>query len=110
MGRLGLALVLLGFVSSATGCAMCSNPYDCFYGAYGGTWPREDMTSGRVGSAFSPAGSHVLESEAPVPAPTPASGPSGQFDSGDPSIEPILKQRSSTLLEDCRVWLLSLDT
>ena len=86
MGRLGFALVLLGFVSSTMGCAMCSNPYDCFYGAYGGTWQREDMTHGRVGSAFSPAGSHALESEAPSP--TPASITSSQYYSGDPSVEP----------------------
>ena len=92
MGRLGFALVLLGFVSSATGCAMCSNPYDCFYGAYGGTWQREDMTQGRVGSAFSPAGSRVSETEAPVPTPAPApASATGQFDAGDPSIEPISK-------------------
>ena len=94
MGRLGFALVLLGFVCSTMGCAMCSNPYDCFYGAYGGTIQREDMTHGRVGSAFSPAGSRVLEMEtpapAPAPAPTPASGTSGQYDSGDPSVEPML--------------------
>ena len=39
-----------------TGCAMCSNDFDCFYGAYGGRVCRDDMVCGRVNSVIRPAG------------------------------------------------------
>lgn len=46
-------IVALGF----TGCTVCQQPLEDFtYAAYGGLTPRADMTHGRVGSAFSPAG------------------------------------------------------
>ena len=37
------------------GCAMCANPHDCKYAAYGGRRERTDMVHGRVGSVFDPA-------------------------------------------------------
>jgi hypothetical protein len=38
-----------------SGCAMCANPHDCKYAAYGGRRARADMVHGRVGSVFDPA-------------------------------------------------------
>jgi len=37
------------------GCAMCANPHDCKYAAYGGYRERADMVHGRVGSVIDPA-------------------------------------------------------
>jgi hypothetical protein len=39
----------------SSGCAMCANPYDDSYAAYGGRRERTDMVHGRVGSEFDPA-------------------------------------------------------
>ncbi|MEM8680551.1 MAG: hypothetical protein AAGF97_14485 [Planctomycetota bacterium] len=52
-GRLWLVLGLLACLQS--GCAMCANDYDCYYPAYGGSVPREDMVCGRVNSIIRPA-------------------------------------------------------
>lgn len=57
--RLLMCVALLGFTVSATGCAMCCAPDDPNYAAYGGRWERHDAEYGRVGSAFTPAGSPV---------------------------------------------------
>lgn len=57
--RLLLCFALLGFAVSATGCAMCCAPDDPNYAAYGGRWERHDPQYGRVGSAFTPAGSPI---------------------------------------------------
>jgi hypothetical protein len=46
-------LILLPLL--ATGCALCANPYDASYAAYGGLRQRTDMVHGRVGSVFDPA-------------------------------------------------------
>ncbi|MDA1052735.1 MAG: hypothetical protein O3C40_19960 [Planctomycetota bacterium] len=47
---------LLSLVSLSLGCAMCCSPDDYNYGAYGGRWQRQEMSSGRVSSAFAEAG------------------------------------------------------
>ena len=47
---------LLSLVSTFLGCAVCCSPDDYNYGAYGGRWQRQDMSSGRVSSAFAEAG------------------------------------------------------
>lgn len=46
-----------------SGCAMCSNPFDCQYGAYGSRLPRADMTFGRVGSILDGAQGGVVTTE-----------------------------------------------
>jgi hypothetical protein len=56
MKRLLCAALLLGLFASASGCAICSNAWDCAYGTYGGKWDRGDRFNGRVNSAFAPAG------------------------------------------------------
>ena len=55
-----IARLLLCFaLCVVSGCSMCCTPYDYDYSAYGGRWQRTDMTNGRVGSAFAPAGDAV---------------------------------------------------
>jgi hypothetical protein len=61
------AALLLG----SSGCAMCCAPYDWDFGYTGGAWVRDNPSSGRVGSAFEPAGYKALEEE-PTNEPTPA--------------------------------------
>ena len=55
MKRLLACLVGLAILSSALGCAMCKNPYDCEFAAYGGVHQRTDQRRGRVASLFDPA-------------------------------------------------------
>jgi len=59
MLRTLFTLSLLGLLAASSGCAMCSSCDDESYSAYGGRWQRQDMTQGRVGSAFAPAGAKV---------------------------------------------------
>ena len=54
-GILLLALAAPGLM----GCALCANVDDCNYAAHGGRWQRTDMSHGRVGSRFAPAGQIV---------------------------------------------------
>ena len=63
MKRLLCAALLSGLLASASGCAMCSNAWDCAYGTYGGKWERGDRFHGRVNSAFDPAGGMVSGGE-----------------------------------------------
>ena len=44
-----------------SGCSMCANTHDATYAAFGGSWQREDMCCGRVGSRFAPAGGQVID-------------------------------------------------
>lgn len=62
------ACSLLVVVAAMSGCAMCGSPFDYSYAAHGGLWDREDRESGRVGSAFDPAG--------PMPSENGVAGPS----------------------------------
>ncbi len=55
-------LALAGLIS-LTGCAMCDNPFDCYYAAYGSRLPRADMVHGRVGSILDPPGGGVLTTQ-----------------------------------------------
>ena len=48
-------LVGLSILSNVLGCAMCKNPYDCEFAAYGGVHQRTDQRRGRVASLFDPA-------------------------------------------------------
>jgi hypothetical protein len=70
MGRLlSWSGCLMLLVSS--GCAMCANPYDDSYAAYGGRRERTDMVHGRVGSVFDPAPEiihEVPQEQSPQPA------------------------------------------
>ena len=59
IGHLALAAMLL----SLAGCAMCANPFDCYYAAYGGRLPRTDMVHGRVGSILDAAGGGVVTTQ-----------------------------------------------
>lgn len=54
-GLVGIGLLTAMF----SGCAMCCTPYDGHYGYRGGKWQRDIPDSGRVGSAFDPAGANV---------------------------------------------------
>ena len=74
MKRLLACLVALFVLSDLLGCAMCKNPYDCEFAAYGGVHQRTDYRNGRVASRFDPA-------------PTvdgPIGGPNGSRQSGSP--------------------------
>ena len=68
MSRLATALLLVGLIP-AGGCALCANPGDDEYSAYGGRWQRHDRSAGRVGSVFAPAGEGQPQAD---PQPTPA--------------------------------------
>ncbi len=59
IGHLALSATLI----SLAGCAMCANPFDCQYAAYGGRLPRADMVNGRVGSILDPASGGVLSTQ-----------------------------------------------
>ena len=59
IGHLALAATLI----SLAGCAMCANPFDCQYAAYGGRLPRADMVNGRVGSILDPPSGGVLSTQ-----------------------------------------------
>jgi hypothetical protein len=59
IGHLALAAMLI----SLAGCAMCDNPFDYHYAAYGSRLPRADMVNGRVGSILDPAGGGVLTTQ-----------------------------------------------
>jgi hypothetical protein len=48
-----LSGLVLSIALSASGCTICSNPFDCDYVTYGSRTPRHDMKHGRVGSIFS---------------------------------------------------------
>ena len=76
------ALSLLAFsLLFASGCTVCCAPFDDHYLYSGGRWTRTNPNSGRVGSAFDPAGSRI-EYDAVTTAspstnePTPAHPPS----------------------------------
>ncbi|MDA0659469.1 MAG: hypothetical protein O3C60_11570 [Planctomycetota bacterium] len=71
-------VVLLAMVAVAhSGCAICSNPHDCKYPAYGGIIERVDQVHGRVGSLYGPQpifvpGDTPVTAEVPdVPSATP---------------------------------------
>ena len=85
---------LLSLVSSSLGCALCCSPYDYNYGAYGGRWQRQDMSSGRVGSAFAEAGydslGNMLDAQ---PAAEPEPRP------GDDHIRPVSYDEVSSYIE-----------
>ena len=66
MGRKLQAFICLVSLLPLVGCAYCQSPFDQHYGAQGGSWHRHNPTEGRVGSAFSDAGSPVGE---PIEAP-----------------------------------------
>jgi len=53
---LGIAASL---VVSLAGCTLCQNCGDLDYPTYGGAWQRTIRDSGRVGSAFDPAGART---------------------------------------------------
>ena len=73
------SVMLVLVVSLLSGCAMCANPFDEFYAAYGGSRPRADMLAGRVGSKFVEAG-QWCETD---PLPTPAATDDGSVIEGD---------------------------
>ena len=68
--RLGLAAVMAALLGSS-GCAMCCAPYDDHYPYAGGRWVRDNPASGRVGSAFAPAGYRVEGDSARAHEPVP---------------------------------------
>ncbi|MFM7844331.1 MAG: hypothetical protein ACKPEY_08895 [Planctomycetota bacterium] len=55
MKRFSLLLLMGLLLANGVGCAICPNPYDYDYNAFGGTYDRADRTRSRVGSAFEPA-------------------------------------------------------
>src|SRR5438552_8343207 len=74
MRRLFSLGLLIASASLSTGCATCCHPYDYAYGYYGGAWQRDDLCNGRVGSAFAPAGSRVIQTKQQGES-TPSEGP-----------------------------------
>jgi hypothetical protein len=58
--RRGCLLGIAALTAALCGCTMCANPYDNYYGLYGGSWQRVEPCQGRVGSRFANAGVPVL--------------------------------------------------
>lgn len=46
--------LVLGILAACSGCAICANPHDCKFAAYGGKIQRQDRVHGRVGSLHGP--------------------------------------------------------
>jgi hypothetical protein len=69
--QLSACLFAAALLMGSSGCAMCCAPYDWDFGYTGGAWVRDNPSSGRVGSAFEPAGYKAMEEE-PTNEPTPA--------------------------------------
>lgn len=65
MRRLFALGLLIISVSMSMGCATCCSPYDYAYACYGGAWQRDDLCHGRVASAYTPAGTRVLNTKVP---------------------------------------------
>ncbi len=55
-------LYVLG-IALLSGCAMCKNPFDCDYAAYGSRLPRADMARGRVGSILDGSSAGVVTTQ-----------------------------------------------
>ena len=81
MKRQILLLVGCAWVLLASGCAMCSSPFDYDYAAYGGKHDRVDRCRGRVGSAFEPAEGRLV--------PAPAEEAIAPGDPESPPMPPI---------------------
>jgi hypothetical protein len=62
--RISACLVAAALLMGSSGCAMCCAPYDWDYGYTGGAWVRDNPSSGRVGSAFEPAGYKAIDETA----------------------------------------------
>jgi hypothetical protein len=75
-------------LAGLTGCAMCDNGQDSSYAAFGGKWQRDNPYSGRVGSAFDPAGMRVIDSSLP----TQAEPPMEIVDEEGEVVEPLLDE------------------
>ena len=56
MARTLAFFAVIAGISLASGCSMCCTPHDPSYLYQGGKWVRDNPCSGRVGSAFDPAG------------------------------------------------------
>jgi len=88
MGRnITLFLCLLA-VLPLVGCAFCASPFDDHYGAEGGAWERHNPTEGRVGSAFSNAGSPVGDPTEPTMAPELTTTPESYYEALPPESLP----------------------
>lgn len=77
MKRLAACLLTLACLAHS-GCSLCCTPWDYAYPGYGGSTPRDNRFSGRVGSAFDPAGAtpgllrpYGYEQDAPAEEATP---------------------------------------
>lgn len=67
--RISACLVAAALLMGSSGCAMCCAPYDWDFGYSGGAWVRDNPSTGRVGSAFEPAGYKAIEETANEPTP-----------------------------------------
>ena len=74
---------------------MCCSPYDNAYVYQGGAWQRDNLCEGRVGSAFFPAGTKVIDDETP-PAGDAAGPPAKGLESIQPAHETPAKKPKAT--------------
>ena len=86
-----IAMLML---AGSTGCAMCDNSHDASYTALGGKWQRDTPHSGRVGSAFDPAGMQVVDSSAFVETEMPV-----EIWEEEGEIEPLLEDAENEMAE-----------
>ena len=88
--KLKIALCLVT-VLPLVGCAFCASPFDEHYGAEGGVWERRNPTEGRVGSAFSSAGSAVGEPTEATVAPELTTSPEAYYEALPPEASPVYR-------------------
>ncbi len=86
--RISACLLTAALFLGSSGCAMCCAPYDWDFGYTGGAWVRDNPSSGRVGSAFDPAGYKAIEDEPAVREPTPAGEQPPAIENLDPENPP----------------------
>jgi hypothetical protein len=72
LARISACFLAAALLIGSSGCRMCCAPYDWDFGYTGGAWVRDNPSSGRVGSAFDPAGYKAMEVDPADREPTPA--------------------------------------
>lgn len=99
IGQRCLMLAICAVSASTLGCAMCSNPHDCHYPAYGGIRPRVDDVHGRVGSLFNDASGQHMSYDESLPADAIIDSGGLMTTTDEMTAEPIPLERQFDMIE-----------
>lgn len=91
MGRNIKSFLALVTLLPLVGCAFCAGPFDDHYGAQGGVWDRHNPTEGRVGSAFSNAGSPAGVPTEAAPTTAPVTPPEAYYEALPADSSPVYR-------------------